>query len=429
LDYLQSQYLSVTQDPGVYQLLSDNGQVLYVGKASNLRKRLSSYFQKSRDLDEKTKALVSKVKKIRIIGVSSEVEALLLEAALIKKYLPKYNIRLTDGKSYQMIRVSIADEFPKVLLTRRETDSKSVYYGPFPSSNSIRIVLKTIRKIFPYISVKNHQKRICLYYHLSLCPCPSTQDTIGKKKDYRKNIRRIVRFLNGDIDEVLKDLEREREIESKSENFEKASEAQKKIEAIKLITSPFYKPFQFEENPMLKSRVRLEEIRELEEFLSKNGVTVSSLGRIECYDISNTSGTNATGSMVVFTKGERDSDSYRHFRIKNPPKVIPNDFAMIAEIIARRLSHFEDWGVPDLIIVDGGKGQVSSALKVFKEAKSNIPLIGLAKKEELIVTSDLRVLRLPRGSKALNLVRRIRDEAHRFAITYHKKLRSRATFG
>ena len=412
----------------MYLFKNSKGTIIYVGKASNLKKRVSSYFRKSANLDEKTRILVSQVERIETVIANSEIEAFLLEASLVKKYTPKYNIKLLDGKSYPRIKITIKDEFPKVLFVRAETDKKSLFFGPFPSSSSLRLVLKTLRKIFPYIAVRNHSNRICLYHHLGLCPCPITQDTDEKRSDYKKNIKHIVKFLNGNILDVIKDLSKERDRLSKSENYEKASEVQKQIDAIELITSPFYRPFEFEENPLLTSDLREKEIVQLSEILNQNGVGVGRLNRIECYDISNISGTNATGSMVVFTNGQRDSSSYRRFKIKNPPPVVPNDFEMMKEVIGRRLKHLDDWGIPSLIIVDGGKGQVSSAKKILDDNNIQIPLIGLAKKEELIVTTDFKIIRLPRNSNSLNLIRRIRDEAHRFAITYHRKLRSRATF-
>lgn len=372
--------------------------------------------------------MVSQVKSVETVAVSSEIEAFLLEASLIKKHNPKYNVRLTDGKTFILLKITVKDEMPKIKFVRKEDDNKSVYLGPYPSFPTLRLVLKIIRKIFPFQSAKHLGKRICLYHHLGLCPCPVTLDTQEKRKQYRTDIFRIIKFLNGRAEDVIKDLERERGSFSKGENFEKASEVQKQIDAIDLITSPFYKPFEFETNPHLKNQLRTEEINDLKRYLNENGVEVGKLARIECFDVSNTSGTNATGSMVTFINGEKDTSFYRHFKIRKPPKVIPNDYEMMKEVVRRRLTHLEDWGTPDLIIVDGGKGHVSSAQSVLSEENVKIRLIGLAKREELIVTSDLRIVRLSRSSHALNLIRRVRDEAHRFAINYHKKLRSQSTF-
>lgn len=241
---------------------------------------------------------------------------------------------------------------------------------------------------------------------------------------YRKNITHIIQFLKGENNKIIKELERERERESKKENFEEASLIQKKINAISSITIKKTNPFDYETNPNLLSDTRSKEINELIIALNLNGVSVKKLERIECYDISNISGKNAVGSMVVFTNGEKDSSSYRRFQIKHPPKIVPNDFEMMKEVISRRIKHRE-WKMPDLMIIDGGKGQVSSATQVLTESNLDIPLVGIAKREELLITTDFKIIRLPTRSDGLNLVRRIRDEAHRFAITYHKKLRAK----
>lgn len=412
----------------MYLFKNQKGDTLYIGKASNLKKRVASYFQEGLVPDSKTNLLISQVKSIETIAVGSEIEAFLLEASLIKKHNPKYNVRLTDGKSYILLRISIKDDMPKIQFSRSEADRKSVYFGPYPSFPTLRLVLKIIRRIFPFQSANHQGKRICLYHHLGLCPCPVTLDTQEKRRGYRRDILRIVKFLNSRVGDVVTDLEKERNVFSKALNFEKASEIQKQIEAVRTVTAPFYKPFEFESNPLLKDQIRSEEISALRKYLNENGVKTNDLHRIECFDISNTSGTNATGSMVTFVNGERDTSFYRRFKIKKTPDKIPNDYEMMKEVIRRRFTHLADWGIPDLIIVDGGKGQVSSVQSILSKQNIKIPLIGLAKREELIVTEDLRMLRLQRSSHTLSLVRRIRDEAHRFAINYHKKLRSRATY-
>ena len=407
--------------PGVYLFLNQNNEVLYAGKAKNLRNRVSSYFKNNIELGPKTRILISQIVKIKTIEVPSEIEALLLEANYIKKFRPKYNIRLMDGKAYPLIRITIKDKYPKVLIARRSDDKKSIYFGPFPNSSAVTLVLKTIRKIFPYQSVINHAKRICLYNHLGLCPCPE----VVKDKEYRKNIRHIVTLLKGNTKRAIHSLEKERNVLSKLEEFEKAKVLQRKIDAIKLITDPVYNQFDYKVSPNLNQDILDNQSSSLRYLLSQNGIHVEKLERIECYDISNMSGTNATGSLVVFTNGEKDSSQYRRFKIKNLPNFpnLPNDFAMMQQVISRRLNHAE-WPYPDLIIVDGGKGQVSAAKKALKEKSITIPVIGLAKREEIIITSDLKEIMLPRTFEALKLVMKIRDEAHRFTISYHRKLRS-----
>jgi len=398
-------------------LFSNNkGEIIYVGKAKNLKKRVSSYFTSGINLGDKTKILVSQIDKVQTIIVQSEIEAFLLEERLIKKYKPRYNLKLIDGKTYLLLRITVKDKYPKVLLSRKEDDKTSLYFGPYTSSSSLRTVLKLLRGIFPYQSVLHHPKYKCLYFHLGLCPCPETVSS----EEYKKNIKKIIEFLEGKTDRILKSLETERNEFSKKLDFENAALVQRKIDSIELITGPFYKPFQYEENLNLKDDIVNAQLAELKQILNLKHVGVSNLFRIECYDISNTSGTNATGSMVVFTNGEKDSDSYRRFKIKLDEGK-PNDFAMMQEVLQRRLKHSE-WPNPGLIIVDGGKGQVSAANEIIK---NTIPLVGLAKREEIIITTDLEEIKLPKNSKALHLIMRLRDEAHRFAITYHRKLRSK----
>lgn len=410
------------QSPGIYVFLDRENNVLYIGKALNLKNRVSSYFGKE-PLGEKTKVLVSKIHKIRVIKTGSEVESLLLEASLVKKHKPFYNIRLTDDKAYPLIRVVLKNEYPKILLARREEDKNSLYFGPYPSSLAVKLVLRTIRKIFPYQSVSNHPKRFCLYYHLGLCPCPPLLND-EDAAEYKKSIKHIINFLKGNTKKVLRELEKERDVLSRRDEFEKAAEKQRQINSINLITSPTFKPFDYEVNPNLEEDLRKREMQALLEVLKSNSVPIKSLERIECYDISNISGTNATGSMVVFIDGEKDPSEYRRFRIGSSVPS-PNDFAMIEHVITRRFNH-PQWPKPDLIIIDGGKGQVSSVSKVLKRLSLEIPLIGLAKRYETIITSNFKQISLSRNSDALRLVIRIRDEAHRFAIFYHKELRAKA---
>lgn len=426
-EFLFSSYQQLPSNPGIYLFLNKKKKILYVGKAKNLKKRVSSYFLNRANLGSKTKLLVDEIQNIKVITTRSELEALLLESKNIKKYSPKFNSRLTDGKTYPLIKIAVNEKYPSVLISRKADDKNSVYFGPFPNAGAMRSVLKTLRKIFPFQAVRNHPNKICLYYHLGFCPCPPVFKSPELKKDYKKNIKHIIDFLNGDSKKVLRDLEKEREAESKKENFENASKIQRRIESINIITSPAYRLFEDGINPNLKQDSLNQESEELIRYLNRQNYEISSPKRIECYDISNIQGKYAVGSMIVFENGEKDTSSYKKFKIRYT-KEEPNDFAMMIEVISRRLKHPE-WPYPDLIIVDGGKGQVSSALKVLKRKNFDIPLVGLAKREETIITSDLKEIHLPKDSKALLLIMRIRDEAHRFAISYHRILRSKAFTG
>jgi len=358
--------------------------------------------------------------------VASEIEAFLLEANLVKKYKPFYNIKLSDDKTFPYIKISKKD-VPYVTITRKKDQEKAVYYGPYPDATSTKIVLKIMRRIFPFQNVKNHPKNKCLYNHLGLCPCASVFSE--RLPEYKKNIKKLEYFLSGKKKKIIDELRRERENFVKTEEFEKASQVQDKIERITLITSPFYSPFQYEKNPDTYAIHVKEEVESLKNILSKYYTGLKSLEKIECFDISNIQGTNATGGMVVFLNGEPVKNFYRRFRIKSLST--PDDFGMMREIISRRIKH-KEWSKPDLIVVDGGKGQLRAAFEILHKNNFIVPVIGLAKKEEKIVFIDYTShqihfleVKLKLDTPGINLLRRIRDEAHRFAITYHRLLRKK----
>lgn len=415
--------------PGVYIFKNKSKTIIYVGKAKDLKKRVTSYFSKSAH-DAKTTLLVQEICFIDHIVVSSEIEAFLLEAELIKMHTPHYNIKMLDDKSYPYIAVSKGNN-AFVSIVRKKTLKNSEFFGPFPDGASVRIVLRLLRKIFPYQSVQNHQKRTCLYYHLGLCPCVCAHPE--NIKTYASNIKKLTHFLHGNSFQVLDELYKEQKKLIKDEAFEDAGRIQKQIDSITAITRETYDPFLYLQKPKLQSIREKKEIQDLEQLLKTNGVNIEHLNRIECYDISNISGTNATGSMVVFENGTAVTGKYKRFKIKGLKT--PNDFAMHQEVMRRRLSH-PQWGSADLMIIDGGKGQVGSILQVLAEKNMHIPVIGLAKRFETIIIPQKNAGRyeflevtLPISTPAINLVRRIRDEAHRFAITYHKYLRSKAFLG
>jgi len=447
-----------------------------VGKAKDLKSRVSSYFTQSSTLGAKTAALVSQIKEIEITIVESELESLLLEAFYIKKFQPKYNIRLTDNKTYPLIKITIKDDYPAIVLSRRMDDAKAIYFGPYPSSGSVKLVLRTIRRAFPFHSTANHPKKLCLYYHLGLCPCLTApqNDTVENKKKYKKDLKNIIRILEGESPKILTELEKERDSASKEERYEDAAILQKRVLAMQFITQPFRSPIEYDLNPNLRSDMRQQELEELRLILNEAGYAIPFISKIECFDISHIQGTNTVASMVVFVDGEKETNLYRRFKIRL--EKTPDDFASMQEVLTRRLKH-DEWELPELLIVDGGKGQVSSALEILKEKNIIIPLIGLAKREETIVIplhhpmigsndynrhpgvdkdhgrissskdsiasvypelaealqndkglieENFKEVLLPRRTKALHLIQRLRDEAHRFAITYHKLLRSKA---
>ncbi len=417
---------SLPTKPGVYIFKNGKNKVIYVGKAKDLRKRVGNYFS-NKALDGKTLRLISEATSFDTIVVASEIEAFLLEANLIKKYRPYYNVIFIDDKSYPYLEIN-RRPVPYVVITHKKGNRNAVYLGPYIGVGDLKIVLRLLRRIFPYQSVKNHAKRRCLYNHLGLCPCvPAFPEHLF---EYKRNIRNLVSFLKGDKNRVVRDLKKEQGRFVRLEEFEKAALIQRQIERIDQITSENYDPFRYEERPdFYFERIRAE-VSSLSEILNKYGLNVLNLHRIECYDISNISGKNATGSMVVFTDGDSNKNEYRRFRIRF--KKTPDDFAMLQEVMRRRIKR-EDWEKPDLMVIDGGKGQVSAVLQVFAEQKYNAPVIGLAKREETIVIPvqtgrglDFLEIKLPHSTPGVNLLRRIRDEAHRFAITYHRLLRKKS---
>lgn len=396
--------------------------MLYVGKAKNLRKRVESYLRTGA-LGPKTEVLIAKTKQVDHIVVESELEALLLEANLIKNYAPPFNIRWTDGKAYPFIKITINDPYPAVVEARRIDDRKAIYFGPYPNIGDVRTIVKLVRRIFPFVSVRNHSKRPCLYYHLGLCPCPNVFPQ--EKKHYEKSVKLLVQFLEGRKDTVLRKLTKDMENHAQREHFEQAAFIKKQIDTIYLITQPIRDPMEYVRNPNLLSDEARLDLGELKKILAKNGLRTAHLSRIECYDISNIQGESAVGAMVVTTDGIIDKNQYRRFKIHF--KTTPDDVAMLKEVLKRRLSHRE-WPTPNLVVIDGGIAQVNAARAIIGEVKAAIPVIGLAKRLEEIVMTKTKVVRLPQNNRALQLLQRLRDEAHRFALSYHHKLRQRHLF-
>lgn len=411
--------------PGVYLFKNKSGKVIYVGKAKILRKRVSNYFS-NRALDSKTLKMVSEAESLDHIIVASEIEAFLLEANLIKKYRPHFNILFSDDKSYSLLEIN-KKPIPYVVLTHRKNNKNAEYFGPFVYTGDLKIILRLLRRIFPYQSVKNHAKRRCLYFHLGLCPCvPAKPENLDQAK---RNSRNLIAFFSGGKEKVIKLLQREQKEYIKKEEFEQAGEVQKQIDRINFITQENYDPFHYEVKPDFYFERLKTEVSSLKEILEKYGLEVGYLHRIECYDISNISGKNATGSMVVAIDGDMDKSQYKRFKIKF--KKTPDDFEMHREVARRRIKN--DWGKPNLMVIDGGKGQVSAVLQAHAENNFHVPVIGLAKREETIVIPvktglglDFLEVKLPSSTPGINLLRKIRDESHRFAITYHRLLRKKA---
>ncbi len=433
---------NIPQKPGVYVFRGARKKILYVGKASNLRSRVRSYFRKqSTYLSPAKFNLLPEIRSVEIRQTQSEIEALLLEANLIKKYKPPYNVLLRDDKSYVYVKIATEELYPSVYATRK-LEKAGVYYGPFTSATAVKEVLKLVRKFFPYrdSSCKPGQGKPCFSYRLGRCP--GTCVGAITKTDYQRTIRKIKLFFEGRHEQIARELKREVREEKRLYRKEKFEE-KKDARALTLAR----KEVQAEQLQKVIAHTRLVtsqekfayDVRELARELRMRGLP----NRIEGYDIAHTGGLNATGSMVVFQDGEPSKTAYRKFRIKMAAH-IPNDTAMLKEVLTRRLAKLDTddawrWQLPDLMIIDGGKAQLNSVRSILEKTGVSVPLIAIAKggvhgstlrqKEEIYFPGEKNSLVLPKNSSALHLVQRVRDEAHRFALSYHKHLRTKRMVG
>ncbi|HXK32584.1 MAG TPA: excinuclease ABC subunit UvrC [Dehalococcoidia bacterium] len=574
----------VPTDPGVYIMRNAAGDVIYVGKAANLRNRVRSYFGSPLSMEGKTRLLSESIADFEYVVTHTEQEALHLEAELVKRHQPLFNVRLKDDKHYPYLKVDLADPWPRIYITRRVEKDGGRYFGPFANAGSVRRTLDLVNKLFPWRSctktITGNDPRPCLDYYINRCIAPCT--SYCTKEEYDEVIRQVILFLEGRTDEVTRQLKRQMRQASEAMQFEQAARIRDQLQAIERVTErqtvastkpadedvfglargddesvvqvlfvrgtktvgldnftlagtrdetdadvmasfikQFYEsatyvpkvvivPVRLAEQELIESwlaerrgsRVEVHlpqrgERRRLVEMAQKNaaealemarvkwladkGKTNAALSeleqaldlpgpprRIECYDISNIQGTSSVGSMVVFVDGHPRPQEYRRFRIRTVEGA--NDFASMAEVLRRRFRRarervlaetgaeapeFEAEGasengrrgrdgraardrrtdesfaaLPDLVIIDGGKGQLAAVVDVMREmGVKDIPAVGLAKQHEEIYVQDVsEPVVLPRTSQALYLVQRIRDEAHRFAITYHRGVRKKAGF-
>ncbi len=417
---------TIPNKPGIYYFKNNKGKIIYIGKALSLKPRVKSYFQ-NKHQDQKTINLVNDITTLDYLVVNSEIEALLLEAKLIKEHQPQYNIQHKDGKRYLYIAILLSP-FPRINIVRRIDLNEKIdaYFGPFPSGASAKEVLKIIRRIFPFCSCKKPPKKQCFYAHLNLCPGIENLNS----PEYKKNITRIKKFLNGQTKTLIKSLEIEMRKESKAQNYEEAKLLRDKIQAITYVTQSWKRVPSDRQN----TTKTLKELRKL--IIKHQRVDPLTLTKIEGYDVSNLGKNIIVGSMVSFLNAQPDKSLYRKFNIKifQPTQ---NDTAGIKQIITRRLKH-QEWLYPQLILVDGGKAQVSTAFAAIKkkELTDHIALLGLAKKQELIISpriqngklKSFRTIKLKKDSEVLKLLQRIRDESHRFAQKYYKTLHQKQTF-
>ena len=402
---LKEKILSAPDSPGVYLMRDAAGRVLYVGKAKALKKRLLSYFRPGPN--PKTIALMRKARDVQVRLTSSEDMALLLEASLIRELKPRYNVSLRDDKSFPLVKIS-REDFPAIYITRSKDDLAARYIGPYTNVKLLKNALKIIRRSFPYRSCKRMPKQGCLYHRINLCPAPC----IGRisRKEYRRVIDNIILILEGKTDLLIRGLAKLMRDKSKAMDFEAAASAR---DQIAVLSENAFGPSEVnrrKESEDLKNRLGLEILPE----------------KIEGFDISNISGSQAVGSMVSFHNGIPDKNNYRRFRIKSVQGI--DDYKMLAEVLRRRFIRLikERGALPDLVLIDGGKGHLQAAARQLKELHLKLPLAGIAKKEEHVYAAGRGgPLNFPKDAPALNLIRRVRDEAHRFALAYHHLLREK----
>lgn len=414
--------------PGVYKFLNEKGDIIYIGKAINLKSRVSSYFTSNHADRPRIIHMIPLITDIDFTVTDNEIEALVLESALVKQFLPLYNSDLKDDKSYAWLYINTKDEYPTVKIIR--TIKKGEYnrgklFGPYPSGRSIKRVFNYVRKIYPFCTSKDPTKP-CFYSRIGLCPGPN-----ATKEEYNANIQGIIDFLKGNNQSHLKYLEAKMLEYSTNSEYEKAAEIRDKIADLKYLGSEIKFTYFNSEDEYIDDRGQRAktQVKKIASILG-----LEKLVRIECYDISNIQGKLAYGSMVVSVDGTPTNSQYRIFRIKTV--YVPNDPLMLKEVLRRRFAHIgkdKDESLnqkPDLILIDGGKGQLSV---IKEEIPSDIFTLGITKgrrykrkggrlKDEFIRYSNEEVVPVNLG-KYTQVLSILRDEAHRFAILHHRKLR------
>ncbi|HSX32159.1 MAG TPA: excinuclease ABC subunit UvrC [Candidatus Saccharimonadales bacterium] len=440
-DALAKKLKELPPQPGVYFHKDKTGQIIYVGKAAKLTNRVRQYFQKSRARDPKTDALVHEIADTDWMVVESEIEALFLEAEMVRRYMPRYNILLRDDKSMSYIRIDYDSPYPTVTTTRRPLDDGARYFGPYLSTTSIRTALKGLRRVFPFATKRSvGQKRATLHYHLGLDP--GLEEGKTSLEEYRTNLRKLIAVIEGKRKNIERELEKEMQVKAKTQDFEGAAKARNQLFALRNLTRQVI----FSDKEFLDIS-KDHALSELVDLLSLPKFPA----RIEGYDISHMQGTDVVASMVVFTNGVSDKSEYRKFKTKINHN---NDFYNMNETLKRRLSekNRKAWGAPSLVLIDGGKGQLDAAINARDESGCNtIPFVGLAKREEQIVIDKLRsnvtlqtdilhklggyvkesedfiLVNVPHNTNVIKLLQRIRDESHRFAVSYHSVLKEKRT--
>jgi len=404
-------------------------EILYIGKAINLKNRVKNHFQQPSYRDN---LFIDKIDKIGYIDTNSEIEALLLEAALIKKHQPKFNVVWRDDKNYFYVAIAQNKEkVPYVFITHQlHQDPKTKYIGPFVEGTALKKTLRFLRKAFPYYTAPKHSKNKCTYCHLDLCPGSRLfearldspkGEAANLLKEYKNNIKKLTLILQGKKSAVLRSLRKEMKNASKENKFEEAAKLRDRIWALQHVMSHTHVISNGQN--LLADKKPISGWEKTEQIL-QGLLNLREVSKIECYDISNIQGKNATGSMVVFVGGQPDKSQYKKFKIRM--ENTPNDIAMLKETLTRRFTH-EEWKYPEVILIDGGIAQLNVAINAkdldFKTRPIRVISIAKRNKELYIEGRKDPVLLKTLPREIYNLILSLDDEAHRFAITYHKKLR------
>lgn len=429
---LENKLKTLPRSSGVYFHKDKKGEIIYVGKAAVLKNRVRQYFQSTRDMDVKTRALVAEIEDTDWIETESEIDALFLESEMVKRYMPRFNILLRDDKSQLFVRIDMKSEWPYVCFTRNPADDGAEYYGPYYNGYAVKKAFRYLRKVFPYYTKAPSNERPDLDVHLGLSP------RIGTTSDeYKQNLKKLVRYMEGGRKALVTEIEKEMHQAAKLHDFENAARLRNKLNDLRELQ----RRIMFGDKEFLD----ISKDKALSDLVDLLGLSKIP-ARIEGYDISHMSGTNVVASMVVFSNGVSDRANYRKFKTRIEHN---NDFYNMNETLSRRLSekNLKAWGRPDLILIDGGKGQLDAALQARDARGETIPFIGLAKREEQIVfqhekshiilnheklraldgyttvTDDFTLINLPHSTHIIKLLQRIRDESHRFAVSYHTVLK------
>jgi excinuclease ABC subunit C len=427
---LKSKVAAFPDAPGVYLMKDARGVVIYVGKAKSLRARVGAYFQ-DRPGDERPKIpfMMRQVADVECVVAESEVDALLMEARLIKDVQPRYNSTLRDSKLYPYVEITRGDDFPRVQITRQRDEPRSRYYGPFTDVTGLRQAAQMLQRVFRFRTctlgiraddAKRRFNRPCLLYSIRRCTAPCADRVT--REEYGRQIELFQRFLEGKRRRVMALLEEDMRAQATALRFEQAAAVRDQMRALEALAKRGDRDF-FPEAaapPALDPRAGLAELRDALDLPAPPRT-------IEGVDVSHIGGDSAVASLVTFVDGKPFKGGYRRYRIQTVEGI--DDFAMIAEVVGRRFRRLaeEDAPAPDLLLIDGGKGQLHAARERLRAQGAALPaIVAIAKREELLYTGDpAREVRLKRSSPALRILQYVRDEAHRFAVHYHHILRGK----